>query len=188
VHLSDHDLIAETRAGSYAAFDQLVKRHENLVYRIAYSYVMQPDSAYDIAQNVFVKVFRKLGSFSGRSTFRSWLTRIAQNESLDWIRSQRRHENHDELTPLNTPVSLPLQETTVLGRERGELLLKEVHKLNAKQCRAILLRYFEKMSIREIASVLDCSDGQVKNLLFRGVRALRQRLPRQGRWDQELEA
>lgn len=188
MHLNDQDLIAETRAGSYAAFDQLIRRHEKLVFRVAYSYVHQPDPAYDIAQNVFLKVFRKLGSFSGQSTFRSWLTRIAQNESVNWIRDQRRHQEHDELTPANTPSSPPVQELRLLEQERDAALREEIHQLNAKQSRAVLLRYYEKMSIREISTVLECSEGQVKSLLFRGVSALRERLPRRAAWDQEMGA
>ena len=150
MHLSDQDLIAETRAGSYAAFDQLIRRHEKLVFRVAYSYVHQPDPAYDIAQNVFIKVHKNLDSFGGRSTFRAWLTRIAQNESLTWLRSRKRHADHVEVTEMNAPSCQPVQEATILRAERSRDLLAEVHQLNEKQRQAVLLRYFEKMPIREI--------------------------------------
>ncbi len=186
--LNDLDLIDEIRAGSQAAFDQLMGRHENFVYRIAYSYTGDRESALDISQNVFIKIHRKLEAFHGRSTFRTWLARIAQNESLTWLRSQKRHEGHAEITHLNTPACKPVQEAAVLRAELSRDLLGEVHKLNPKQRQAVLLRYFDKMPVREIGDVLECSEGQVKSILFRGLQVLRNRLPRQGRWNQEFEA
>ena len=186
--LNDLDLIDEIRAGSQAAFDSLIRRHEHLVFRVAFSYVGDADSALDISQNVFIKIHRNLDAFHGRSTFRTWLTRITQNESLSWLRSQKRHSGHQEVTPQNTPSIQPVQEKSLVHTERNRDLLAEVHQLNPQQRRAVLLRYFEMMPVREIGEVLDCSEGQVKSLLFRGLKVLRKRLPRQGRWDQEFEA
>ena len=186
--LNDLDLIDEIRAGSQAAFDSLIRRHEHFVFRIAYSYVGDSDSALDIAQNVFIKVHRNLDAFHGRSTFSTWLTRITQNESVSWLRSQKRHSGHLEITPKNEPTLQPVQEQSIVHRERSKDLLAEVHQLNPQQQRAVLLRYFENMPVREIGEVLNCSEGQVKSLLFRGLKVLRKRLPRQGRWNEELEA
>jgi len=188
VPLNDLDLIDEIHAGSQAAFEQLIRRHEHHVYRVAYSYVGDADSALDVAQNVFIKVHRKLGAFAGRSTFRTWLTRIAQNEGLNWLRNQGRHAGHAQLESGAAPVAQPVQELSLIAAERSRDLLAEVHKLNPRQRQAVLLRYFEKMPVREIGEVLECSEGQVKNILFRSLQKLRQRLPHQGRWDRELEA
>ncbi len=186
--LNDLDLVDEIRAGSRAAFDRLIRRHEQLVYRIAYSYVGDIDCALDISQNVFIKVHRQLGSFHGRGTFRAWLSRIAQNESLNWLRARKRRDGDVELTPVNTPTIQPIQESSLLRAERSRDLRTEIHKLNPRQRQALLLRYFESMPIREIGEVLECSEGQVKSILFRGMQVLRKRLPGRGRWDQELKA
>ena len=183
--LNDLKLVDEIRDGSQAAFDQLIRRHEQFVYRIAYSYTRDADDAMDVAQNVFIKVHANLHSFHGRSTFRAWLTRIAQNESLTWMRSRKPAV---EVTVLNAPSCEPLQEKAVVRAERSRDLLAEVHRLNPSQRQAVLLRYFEKMRIREISEVLECSEGQVKSLLFRSLQKLRKHLSEQGRWDRELEA
>jgi len=188
VPLTDLDLIDEIRAGSQAAFDQLMRRHESFVYRVAYSYTGEQESALDISQNVFIKVHRKLDAFHGRSTFRTWLARVTQNESLSWLRSQKRHSDHAEISPMNSPSCEPSQEKSLVREQRSRDLLGEVHQLNPKQRQAVLLRYFDKMPVRDIGDVLECSEGQVKSLLFRGLEQLRKRLPRQGRWDGELEA
>lgn len=186
--LNDLDLIDEVRAGSQAAFDQLMRRNEQLVFRIAYSFTGDADSALDISQNVFIKVHHKLHTFDGRSVFRAWLSRIAQNESITWLRSQQRHAGHVEITARTGPTYKPVQEESLVHEERTRDLLAEVHRLQPRQRQAVLLRYFEKMPVREIGDVLECSEGQVKSILFRSLQKLRKHLSRQDRWDQELEA
>lgn len=183
--LNDLKLVDEVRDGSQAAFDQLIRRHEQFVYRIAYSYTRDADGAMDVAQNVFIKVHANFDSFHGRSTFRAWLTRIAQNESLTWMRSRNQAV---EVTDLNAPSCEPVQEKAVIRAEQSRDLLAEVHRLNPRQRQAVLLRYFKKLRIREISEVLECSEGQVKSLLFRSLQKLRKHLSEQGRWDRELEA
>lgn len=178
----------ETRAGSKAAFEQLMVRHQDLVFRVGYAYARQNEAAYDICQNVFIKVYRRLDRFDGRSTFRTWLTRVARNESLDWLRRQKRHQNHEELTTENAPSYAPNQEKDLLQGETRDGLLAEIQALNPKQQQAILLRYFEKMPLREIAAVLECHENQVKNILFRGIRVLRERMPEKRKWNKELGA
>ncbi len=186
--LNDYDLIDEIRAGSQAAFEQLIRRYEHFVFRIAYSYTGNADSALDVSQNVFIRIHRKLDAYQGRSSFRTWAARIAQNESMTWLRSQKRHKGTVEITTLNAPVFPPDQETALVVAERSRDLLAEVNRLNPRQRQAVLLRYFEKMPIREIGDVLECSDGQVKSILFRSLQKLRTHLTRQGGWDQEMEA
>ncbi len=186
--LNDLDLIDEINAGSQAAFDQLMRRYEHLVYRIAYSYTRNEESALDITQNVFIKVHRKLHLFGGRSSFSTWLSKVAQNESLSWLSSQKRHTGHVELDTITGPSEQPVQESALVKSERTRDLLVEIHRLNPKQRQAVLLRYFESMPVRDIGEVLECSEGQVKNLLFRGLKKLRSHLSRQGGWNQELES
>jgi RNA polymerase sigma-70 factor (ECF subfamily) len=177
--------VDEIRAGSQAAFDQLMRRYEQFVFRIAYSYSSDADIALDVSQNVFIKVHASLDSFHGHSTFRAWLARIAQNESLSFLRERKPTV---EVTVMNAPSCQPVQEQAVMREERSRDLLAEVHRLNPSERQAVLLRYFEKMRIREISEVLECSEGQVKSLLFRGLQKLRKHLSAQGRWDRELEA
>ncbi len=186
--LNDLDLIDEINAGSQAAFEQLMRRHEHFVYRIAFSFVRETEGALDISQNVFIKVHSKLDSFHGRSTFRTWLARIAQNESLTWLSSQKRHTGHLDVTEVPGPASPPAQEISLVKAERSRDLLAELHRLNPRQRQAVLLRYFENMPVREIGEVLECSEGNVKNILFRSLQKLRKHLSGPDRWNQELEA
>ena len=175
-HFSDEDLVEEIRAGSQVAFGVLMKRYERMVYRIGFSYAKQPEHAMDITQNVFLKTYEKLALFKGTGSFKAWLMRITHNESTNWLRKNRRHKEEVELTPLNAPNLQPVQEKEVARREHRELLMNELQELNPKQQIAISLRYFEDMTIREIAGVLECTDGVVKSILFRSLEKLRNRL------------
>ena len=173
---SDEDLIEEIRAGSQVAFGALMQRYERLVYRIGYYYARQPENAMDITQNVFMKTYQKLDLFKGTGSFKAWLTRIAHNESASWLRKSRRYRDDVELTPFNTPDLKPVQDDEVARKEHRELLMNEIRELNPRQQMAISLRYFEDMSIREIAAVLECTDGVVKSILFRSLEKLRNRM------------
>jgi RNA polymerase sigma-70 factor (ECF subfamily) len=153
-----------------------MERYERLVFRIGYAYSSRTEDALDISQNVFLKVHHNLDSFKGKGSFRAWLLRIAHNESANWIRMHKYHRKIDELTPTNAPRLGPVQDDEVLRHEYQELLRDEMEHLNDRQRQAVTLRYFEDMSLREIAGVLECSEGVVKNILFRSLEKLRNRL------------
>jgi RNA polymerase sigma-70 factor (ECF subfamily) len=175
-HFSDEDLVEEIRAGSHAAFGVLMKRYERAVYRIGYFYTKQPEHAMDITQNVFLKTYEKLAQFKSSGSFKPWLMRIAQNESISWLRKNRRYQEQVELTPLNAPNLQPVQEKEVTRREQRELLMNELKELNPRQQMVLSMKYFDDMPIREIAAVMECTDGTVKSILFRGLEKLRNRM------------
>jgi RNA polymerase sigma-70 factor (ECF subfamily) len=175
-HFSDEDLVEEIRAGSHVAFGVLMKRYERVVYRIGFYYAKQPEHAMDITQNVFLKTYEKLALFKGTGSFKAWLMRITHNESTNWLRKNRRYKEEVELTPLNAPNLQPVQEKEVARREHREILMNELQELNPKQQMVVSMRYFEDMPIREIAGVLECTDGVVKSILFRSLEKLRNRL------------
>ena len=175
-NFSDNDLVTEIRNGSQVAFGVLMKRYERLVYRVGFSYAWQPDSAMDISQTVFLKVYQKLDMFKASGPFKAWLMRIAHNESVSWLRINGRYQKDAELTQENAPEQVPDQEINLDMHEQRESLKDKFRELNPKQQMALSMRYFEEMSIREIAGVLKCTDGVVKNILFRGLEKLRNRL------------
>ena len=110
---------------------------------------------------------------------------VTHNESASWLRKHRRHQNHDELTPENDQGYAPGQEISLARRESREMLLDEMGRLNPRQRMAVSLRYFEEMSIREVADALDCSTGVVKSILFRSLEKLRNQLTQPQRDDHD---
>jgi RNA polymerase sigma-70 factor (ECF subfamily) len=169
-------LIAEVVAGSVAAFEELMMTYEGLVYRTSFGYARNRDDALDITQEVFVKVYEKIGTFRGSGSFKGWLLRITHNESLNWLRSRARHGEHGRLTAAGTPEYQARQEADLSRRETRDLIGRALLELNPRQRRALTLRYFERMSISEIASLLECTEGTTKNILFRSLRKLRDRM------------
>lgn len=173
----DSVLVEEVRNGSPRSYEQLMERHQNQVYRIAYSYTRNKEHSLDITQNVFIKVYENLHKFRGDSQFKTWLLRITCNESQNWIKKNLRYQREEDLEPLlNREQTRLNQEDELLARENRTLLLHSLYELNTRHRLAVVLRYFENYSINEIAGVLHCSDGMVKNILFRSLQKMKNNL------------
>jgi len=169
---SDQELVREIRSGSSVAFEQLMRRYSRLVHRVAYGFIADYESAMDITQETFLKVHARLESWRGEGNLRNWIVRIAANEAMNWNRLRRRHPTVD----LDESVFLqpePPQEEALLRREAHDSLHHSLSALNPRQRLAVVLRYFQGMSTRQIGSVLECSEGTARNILFRGLRKLR---------------
>jgi len=176
VERGDEELLDQVRAGSARAFDDIMKRYQRCVYAACLPFAADSEEALDMMQDIFVKVYEKIGSFQGNGTFRAWLLRIAYHEGVNRVRYRARHGEHDELTRANEPAVSANQDSELLRQESQDLLRSALLQLNPRQRQAVTLRYFEKMPIREIASILDCTDGTAKNLLFRSLQKLRAHL------------
>ena len=173
----DSVLVEEVRNGSPRAYEQLMERYQNQVYRIAYSYTRNKEQSLDITQNVFIKVYENLHKFRGDSQFKTWLLRITSNESQNWIKKNLRYQREEDLEPLLSRDQAGLnQEDELLARENRTLLLHSLYELNTRYRLVVVLRYFENYSIKEIAEVLHCSDGMVKNILFRSLQKMKNNL------------
>ena len=172
MEFSDAQLIEEALRGSAVAFERLVARYERLVFKLAFGCTGQRDSALDVLQNVFLKVHLKLADFRTEGDFRNWIARITVNESHNWNRSQKRHRA-GELDETVTIALAPGQEGSVRDRETWEHIKRSMEALTPKYREAIALRYFEGMSVREVADTLRCSEGTVKSMLFRSLKQMR---------------
>lgn len=181
---TDRALIDGTLAGDLSSFDALMRRHERPVYRVCLLFGRTKENALDLSQEVFMKAYRHLGAFRGGSAFRTWILRIAYNEGLSWARARHRRGDTGGSDALDTlsaaPATAASQERALLDRERALILTRKIGELNPRQRMAITLRYFRQMPLREIADVLQCSEGNVKNMLFRSVRKLRDSLAGSG--------
>ena len=180
---TDEELAAAAAAGDLAAFDLLMQRHEATAYRIAHGLTGSRDSALDVVQAAFLKAFRQLARFRGRSAWRTWLLRIVLNEGHEWRRARLRPGAR--LEPLGdaaepaAPEADP--ESTTLRRERLGLLASGLRRLNRRHRMAVVLRYFEGLHIPQVAAALGCSEVTTRNMLFRSLRRLRAELA-EGKW------
>jgi RNA polymerase sigma-70 factor (ECF subfamily) len=170
---TDQLLVEEVQGGSRVAFDELMRRHEGLVYRVCYSYTRDPEDAMDVTQEVFLRVYAKIDTFRGSGAFRSWLLRVAHRENLNWLRDHRRHREWETLAPEEVPRCPATQESDLLADERRSRVTEALESLNPRERLGLTLRYHHGMRIREIAAVLKCTEGTAKSILFRGLKKVR---------------
>lgn len=173
---SDQELVERTLGGELEAFDELMKRYERLVYKVAYGFVGDAESALDVSQTVFLKAYKALAGFRKEANVKTWLMRITYNESINWVRrpgsQSRLHEPlEDAVAELTADAS---QEDEMVRRETRERIDGAMARLNERYRLAVVLRYFQGLGIAEISDVLGCSEGVTKNILFRSVKAMRE--------------
>lgn len=177
---ADARLVELAVAGHQEAFEALFNRYRERVYRIAYGWCYDAQTALDLVQDVFVKAFRSLDRFRRESSIWTWLCRITINRCLDFVRKKERSKE--------IPVEAP-QDVAANGQgayidpsaeaELGELkaaLAGAIDGLSPEARSAFTLRFFDELSYKEIADTLDCSIGTVMSRLFYARQRLRELL------------
>ena len=184
--LEDQRLLSALQSGDELAYEQLIERFQTSVYNLAYRLLNDQADASDVLQEVFLKVFRNVNNFRGDCTLRTWLYRIAVNESHNrrrWLFRHRRGETTLEETfednetrerPLMDNGESPFDFT--LNREAQILLEEGLAAINPVYRSVLVLREIEDMSYDEISTILEVSIGTVKSRIGRGREALRKYL------------
>jgi len=185
----DAPLIAAAQAGDLDAFDSLVRHHQDRVYNHAWRLLGDYDEASDLAQEVFIRVFRKLHLYRGEAAFSTWLYRVTSNLAKNrWKQMERQGRNRtvsldqplphadEDDRPLEQPDSAPSPRQEAEGREELGLLDRELQHLSSEHREILLLRFVENLSYEEIAEVLDANLGTVKSRICRARQELRLRM------------
>ena len=172
---SDLELLALTAAGDQAAFAELVRSHQSRVFNLAYRFSRDRQDSEELAQEVFLKVWKYARTFKGKSAFGTWLYRLAVNTCLNY-----RQKKKIETEPLPLLGDFAAENnsagTEMIARERQNHLDKAMDALPARQKLALILANFEGRSYEEIAAVMECSVAAVETLLFRARQNLAARL------------
>ena len=182
--LSDNDLIIEARNGNDSAFTTLVYRHDRAVLALTAHYCRSSDDAKDIYQEVFLRVYKGLKRFEFRSEFSTWLFRITTNVCLT---HQARYKKYEKVSISNDDEDgspkLDLRSSEehepdkqFMNRERSGNIQKAVDSLAPKQKMAFMLKHLHDYKIKEIAKIMDCSEGTIKKYLFIANEKLRMKL------------
>jgi RNA polymerase sigma-70 factor (ECF subfamily) len=178
-------LVAAAKNGEAQAFEVLVARHQRRILAVALRYTRVRQDAEDIMQQSFQKAFFHLHQFEGRSSFSTWLTRVAINEAQMLQRKSGAgrevsiddlNENAETVIPMEIPDPAPDPETTCSQQEWKRMLSSAMHGLPHKTRRAIELREFDERSTEETARIMGISVGAVKARIFHGRKRLRKRL------------
>ncbi len=183
--VAEEALVAGAKAGDELAFETLVKRHQGRLFALALRYTRVREDAEDIVQKTFQKTFLHLHEFEGKSLFATWLTRIAINEALMFLRRGHalREVSLDDSTSdygialrLEITDQSPDPETSYLQRERARHLSGAIGQLRPGTRTALELRELLELSTRETARRMGLSVGAVKGQVYRGRKSLRERL------------
>ncbi len=182
--LSDNELIIQTRNGNEAAFSILVYRYDREVLSIASNYFQNSDDAKDIYQEVFIRVYKGLSKFEFRSEFSTWLYRITTNVCLTHKArgkksntvsiSQGIDEETYEFDIKSPDESGP--ERKFINKETKSIVQNAVESLSPKQKMVFELKHIHNHKIKEIAKMMDCTEGTVKKYLFLAVQKLQLKL------------
>jgi RNA polymerase sigma-70 factor, ECF subfamily len=181
--MADSDLITRAAGGDPAAFQALVERHRSMVYRVAYQFAGNHHDAEDIAQEVFIKVYRSLDKFRRDAQVSSWMYRIVMNACIDHRRRQApagaaAFGEEAEQRLLNTPEENPGPEERAYAGELGQALESEINRLPNGQRIVFVMRHHQGLKLAEIAEALGLAEGTVKRQLHAAVHRLRLALTR----------
>jgi RNA polymerase sigma-70 factor, ECF subfamily len=181
----DTALVAVAQSGDGRAFEALVERHQSRIRAVGWRFTRVAEDTEDIAQQTFQKAFLHLKQFEGNSSFSTWLTRIAINESLMWVRKKRASrevpiekssEEDEPSLPIDPPDPGPSPEDRYSQREWKQILSRAMNELSPRTRTAIELRDLGELSTGETAGILRVSVGAVKARLFHGRKKLRVKL------------
>ena len=174
----DEELVAAAKRGERDAYEEIVRRHQNIAFRTAWVITGSAADAEEAAQDAFVKAWRALPRFRAGEPLRPWLLTIVANEARNRVRAAGRRERltlrvAEERRPGG---AVPSPEAPLLDFERRDELLAAVAALPEHDRQAIACRYFLELSEEETAAALGCPRGTVKSRLSRALDRLRERI------------
>ncbi len=184
--LTDADIMLRVKAGDDPAFEYLVQKYRRAMVSFMFRMAHNSAVAEDLAQEVFLRVYRSRQSYEASAKFTTWLYRIATNLAVNHARDTR-HERPENVVSLDEKdddtgksIDLPDKDLTaeekIIKRERMSAIRERVHALPERQRIAVLMHKYQQMDYKQIAEVLKLSESATKSLLFRAYETLRVQL------------
>lgn len=184
----DAQLMLRVRDGEMACFGLLLERHRGPVINFLYRMTQNQAVAEELAQEVFLRVYRSRATYEPTAKFTTWLYRITTHLALNWLRdkkNERRQESLDDEIVDGAPRQVEDRsanvEQSMLWQVKLDEIRQAIESLPGKQRAAVLMHKYEEMGYAQIAGVLNCSESAVKSLLFRAYETLRARLAHMSR-------
>jgi RNA polymerase sigma-70 factor (ECF subfamily) len=180
----DAQLMLQVREGDDESFAVLLEKYRNPVIHFTFRMVQDRAIAEELAQEVFLRVYRSRQTYEPTARFTTWLFRIATHLALNWLRDGKKErgqhrlddDRDGEMPAREVPDRLPSMEQRMVYQARLQEVRDAIAKLPDKQRAAVLMHKYEEMEYSQIAGVLECSESAVKSLLFRAYESLRAQL------------
>ena len=189
----DAQLMLRVKEGDEVSFQLLLERHRNGVVYFVYRMVQNQAVAEELAQEVFLRVYRSRQTYEPTAKFTTWLYRITTHLALNWLRDRKNERQEQSLEAESEDGSTTRQvedktasvEQRMVRQARLGEIRRAIDGLPEKQRAAVMMHKYEEMDYAQIAGVLQCSESAVKSLLFRAYETLRARLAHLSRGVQE---
>ncbi len=170
-------LVERLKAGDERAFEELVEEYRERIYRVAWRILRDDEDAEDAAQEAFIKIYKNIGRFEGRSSLYTWIYRITVNIALNKLK----RDKFRRMVPLGDMIRRDTRpgadpSRSAMGSEIARRIGEAVSTLPEKQRAVFTLKFYEELSHREIAEIVGCSEGTSKANYFHAVRKLRKLL------------
>jgi len=179
----DAELMLRVREGDDTSFALLLERHRAPVIHFLYRIVQNQPASEELAQEVFLRVYRSRATYEPTAKFTTWLFRIATHLALNWIRDRKKERGQESLSEelldgveRQVPDRQPTVEQELLYAVKLREIRRAIELLPEKQRAAVMMHKYEELEYAQIAKTLGCSESAVKSLLFRAYETLRARL------------
>lgn len=177
MEILEKELIKKSQNGNVESFEELISNYQKKVFNIAFGMMHNQDDAYDISQEVFIRVFKSIKKFKGQSSFSTWLYRITTNACLDELRKRKNNKN---IISIDQEIQLeegevfrqiedngPTPELIVERNELKEIVRDAISQLSNEHKEVIILRDIHGFSYDDIAEIIKCPQGTVKSRINR---------------------
>jgi RNA polymerase sigma-70 factor (ECF subfamily) len=183
--MNNPQLVKQVKAGDDSAFRELVGEYQDKVLNTCYRFVFNRNDAEEIAQDVFLEVYKSIAKFKENADLSTWIYRISVNKSIDFVRKTKRKKR---LGDYNNPIDIDIvrndsiletvdnPQSDIEQLERAKLLQWAVNSLPENQRIAIVLAKYENLSYQEVADVMKKSKSSVESVIHRGMQNLRKKL------------
>ncbi len=177
--------IEAAQRGNFAAFEALVRKYDKQVMQLTFSMVRNTEDTEDVYQEVFLRVYKSLGRFRFQSEFSTWLYRIVVNSCINFVKKKKRAQlfsldNGPEADSENWRFTFADKgkspEEWLLNQELSQEIEYGLEAMSPKQKMVFVLRHYYGKKLKEIAAMMDCSEGTIKNSLFRATQKMQHHL------------
>ncbi len=183
----ENNLILAAQKGDKTAFEELIYKYDRNVLGLAYSYAGNNEDAKDIYQEVFLRVFKSIKKFEFRSEFSTWLYRVTTNVCLTFRSQKKKYaytsldeeyddEDGEQRSLADTISDGKTSDGRALSSEISEHIENGLEKLSPQQKMVFTLKHYKGYKIKEISSIMNCTEGTVKNYLFFATQRMRDHL------------
>lgn len=181
---TEKELIIEMKHGNKDAFEKIIEKYQNRIFTLCYRYTGNKEDAEDLAQDVFVKLFKKINQYNNKSSFSTWLFQIGNNTCKDFLRKKQKESQikiadhiwlDDEEVKPERFIEKKTPESQLEDKEKMLVLKETINKLTPEYKMVIIMREFQDLSYEEISHTLNYSVGTIKSRLSRARKALKEK-------------